>query len=65
MKPGDLVQIKDFYRDEFDEVKYRIITEIFEDDDGFLWYKIVPCNNTACDESHWHPDYQIEMLSEI
>ena len=65
MKPGDLVQIKDFYRDEFDEVKYRIITEIFEDDDGFLWYKIVPCNTTAGDESHWHPDYQIEMLSEI
>jgi len=65
MKPGDLVKIKEFYLKEFEEECFSIVIDVYEDDDGFLWYKISPAANKILTGEFWHPDYELEIVSEI
>ena len=65
MKPGDLVRVKEFYRNEFDSDHFSIVIDVHEDDDGFLWYKVCPSDNALGTAEHWHPDYSLEMISEL
>ena len=65
MKQGDLVKIKEFYRQEFEDDYFSIVIDVYEDDDGFVWYKISPATNKLLTGEFWHPDYELEIVSEI
>ncbi len=65
MKPGDLVRVKEFYRNEIEDDHYSIVIDVHEDDDGFLWYKVCPFDSTLGTSEHWHPDYSLEMISAL
>jgi hypothetical protein len=65
MKPGDLVRVKEFYRINIKWDCFGVLTAIHEDDEGCLWYKIVPFDNPDINEHYWYEDFAVEVVSEI
>ena len=65
MKPGDLVRVKEFYRINIKWDCFGVLTAIHEDDEGCLWYKIVPFSHQPALLCGWYEDFAVEVVSEI
>lgn len=59
MNIGDVVIVKPFYETLEIVDGYGIILDIYEDDDGFRWYKV---RFDLIFE--WFEDYKLELISE-
>jgi len=59
MNIGDIVKVKPFYETLEIIEGYGIVLDVWEDDDGFNWYKV---RFDLIFE--WFEDYKLELISE-
>lgn len=59
---GDLVMIKEIYRDASVDWKPKLITAVYEDDDGYYWYRL-HTGSIHPVAHHWAQEFELELAS--